>query len=88
MDLLLPASSNMCCVAIPAKFLIKRLEKLNCTELQEVLDNFNILVNSVVSGRLISILQQCWDSSLPISNEYLEDEIICTLVECLADQVL
>ena len=86
MDLLLPASSNMCCVAIPAKFLIKRLEKLNCTELQEVLDNFNILVNSVVSGRLISILQQCWDSSLPISNEYLEDEIICTLVECLADQ--
>ena len=76
MDLLLPASSHMCCVAIPVDLLIKRLKKLNCTYLQEVVDNFNVLVNSVVSGRLLSLLKQCWDSSLPISNEYLEDEII------------
>ena len=86
MDLLLPASSHMCCVDIPVDLLIKRLKKLNCTYLQEVVDNFNVLVNSVVSGRLLSLLKQCWDSSLPISNEYLEDEIICTLVECLADR--
>ena len=86
MDLLLPASSHMCCVAIPFNFFIKRLEKLNCTDLQEVVDNYNVLVNSVVSGQLISLLKQCWDSSLPISNEYLEDEIVTTLVESLADQ--
>ena len=86
LDLFLPSGSKMCCIGISADWFHRKLDQLRISSAHDLLDRFNVLANSLVSQKLTQLLNQCWDSSLISSQDYLEDEIISLLFECLVDR--
>lgn len=86
LDLVLPACSRMCAIAISDRFLMDQLQSFECIDALGALENFNVLSNSFISRDLVSTLKQCWDSPRLVSDDVLESEIIATLIHCLVDQ--
>ena len=85
MDLVLPACSSMCAIAMSDDFLLTQLEDFACLAALETLEKFNVLANSSVSAGLAKALTECWSSRRFVSKEVLEFEIIAALIECLVD---
>ena len=86
LDLKLPSSSRICSISVPVAFLLRRLDELSCVDALEILDKYNVVANPLVSSKLISILQQCWQVPLSISPELLEDELLSILIECVLEK--
>ena len=85
MDLVLPACSRMCAIAVSESFLLSQLQGLECDEALETLDRFNVLANSSTSSSLASALSQCWACPSLVSDDVLESEIVAALIQCLVD---
>ena len=85
MDLVLPARSSMCAIAMSDDFLLTQLKGFACLAALETIERFNVLANSSTSCNLLDVLRKCWDVSNLLSSDLLESEIITTLIQCLID---
>ena len=85
MDLVLPASSSMCAIAVSDCFFTGQLKRFNCIEAFDTLEHFNVLSNNTVSSDLVSVLRQCWSTPRPLLDSVLENELIAALIQCLVD---
>ena len=86
LDLLLPAGSQMCSIALQDKYLLSQVQRLACVEVLETLDQFNVLSNSCVSSDLMIAMARCWSSGRVVSEDVLECEIVVALIQCLLDK--
>ena len=84
-DLVLPACSSMCAIALSDRFLLEQLQSFECVDALGTLEKFNVLANSAVSRDLVAALRQCWDSSRVVTDDVLESEIVAALIQCLVD---
>jgi AraC-like DNA-binding protein len=85
LDLVLPACSNMCVIALSDKFFLSQLENLTCLDVLETLDKFNVLANSSVSSELFIALTECWSFQRLVSDDIIESQILGALIQCLDD---
>ena len=85
MDLVLPASSNICVVSVVDEFFACQLKRLECIEAFDTLECFNVLSNSSVSSDLVSVLNQSWSNPRLLLDSVLENELIVALIQCLVD---
>jgi len=86
LDLVLPAGSQMCAIALQDDFLTGQMQRLACDEVMETLDHFNVLSNSFVCTDLTKTIAECWSSNGFVSEDYLECEIVASLIQCLLDK--
>lgn len=86
LDLLLPAGSQMCSIALQDKYLLSQVQRLACVEVLETLDQFNVLSNSCVSSDLMIAMARCWSSDRIVSEDVLECEIVAALIQSLLDK--
>jgi AraC family ethanolamine operon transcriptional activator len=86
LDLVLPAGSQMCAIALQDDFLLGQMKSLACEEVLETLDQFNVLSNSFVSSGLKIAIAECWSSHRLVSEDILECEIVASLIQCLLDK--
>ena len=89
LDLILPSSTRMCTIAVPADVLECRLTGLRFSGALNFIDRFNVLANNSItaSDGLISLLSECWNSPQGISPLSFEDQIFSSLADCLIDKV-
>ena len=85
MDLVLPASSSMCAIAVSDDFLLSQLMRFECIEALGILESFNVLSNSSISSDLVTVLGQCWSAPRPFLDSVIENELIVALIQCLVD---
>lgn len=88
LDLQFGSSCRFCSIVVPELFLNKKLIDLGCSDMQDVLGDFNILSNRLVSSRLILYLQKLWQDvhSLALSPQLIEEEILSILIECFVSR--
>ena len=86
LDLVLPAGSQMCAIALQDDFLLGQMQRLACEEVLETLDQFNVLSNSFVSSGLKVAIAECWSSNRLVFEDNLECEIVTSLIQCLLDK--
>ena len=86
LDLVLPAGSQLCAIALQDDFLLSQVQRLACEEVLEILDQFNILSNSFVSSDLMIAVAGCWSSNRVVSEDIMESEIVAALIQCLLDK--
>ena len=84
LDLQLSTGCRFCSIVIPEPFLMAKLSEYGATNVQDILNKFNILSSGLVPYGLILYLSQLWAnlSSLVLSPELVEDELLSILIEC------
>ena len=84
LDLQLSTGCRFCSIIIPDLFLMNKLTEYGATNVQNILDKFNILSSGPVPSGLILYLSQLWSNlpSLAMSPGLIEDEILSILIEC------
>lgn len=85
-DLILPAYSNLCIIAIPNFFLAKQLECFGCLDTLEILDRFNAVTSYSVISDLLPALNNLWSDNVTTPDNFAELEIIELLIQCLIDK--
>ena len=84
LDLRLDVGCRFCSITVPSSLLIQRLSQCDYVGVQNILNNFNILSNQIVSSSLFSYLNDLWvrlDDG-PLLSRPIEDEILTILFEC------
>ena len=90
LDLHMNAYSRLCSIVVPAKYLSFVLHQYRCLNLKEFFDRYNVFASELVSSRLAPMLKKLFSASSsledsPLKAQYLENEIMSTLIECFAD---
>ena len=85
-DLVLPACSNMCVIAVPNHFLAKQLDGFGCFDSFDILDKFNAVTSSSVSSDLLPALKRVWSDATSTPDDFVELEIMSLLIQCLTDK--
>ena len=84
LDLQLSTGCRFCSIVIPEPIMMAKLSEYGATNVQDILNKFNILSSGLVPYGLILYLSELWAnlSSLVLSPKLVEDEILSTLIEC------
>ena len=84
LDLQLSTGCRFCSIVIPGPIRMAKLSEYGATNVQDILNKFNILSSGLVPYGLILYLSELWAnlSSLVLSQKLVEDEILSTLIEC------
>jgi len=84
LDLRLDAGCRFCSITVPSSLLIQKLSQCDYAVMQNILNNFNILSNRVVSSSLFSYLNDLWAhlDDAPLLPRSIEDKILTILFEC------
>lgn len=84
LDLQLSTGCRFCSIVIPELFLKTKLSEYGTNNIQDILNKFNILSSGPVPSGLILYLSRLWANitSIILSPELIEDEILSTLIEC------
>jgi len=84
LDLQLSTGCRFCSIVIPELFLMTKLSEYGTNNIQDILDKFNILSSGPVPSGLILYLSRLWANitSIILSPELIEDEILSLLIDC------
>ena len=84
LDLQLSTGCRFCSIVIPELFLKTKLSEYGTNNIQDILNKFNILSSGPVPSGLILYLSRLWANitSIILSPELIEDEILSNLIEC------
>lgn len=86
LDLRLDAGCRFCSINVPRPLLIQKLSQCDYVGMQNILNNFNVLSNRIVSSSLFSYLNDLWAhlDDAPLLSRSIEDEILAILFECFS----